>query len=281
MQRSVQSINTEFSAGMRSMGVGGSVELTEFDDDITQARVAGQVSFRAGEPLQQLGSTRHSGGERAVSTILLLLAMQRVTPLPFRVLDEINQGMAVRNERTVMERLVAAMANMADAAARGQTGDGGDDDSGGAGGAGAGGDGAAGGGFVRGRQLFIISPKLMPNLVHHPSMRTHVVFNGPEVGGAPAAARALTDHFVVNFAAYAGALEARPLVELDLRAAVDKAAAASTAAAGAQRLGVTISKKSAGEGKRARSDDEDEDAAASGAGKGKRARGRPAVVDSD
>jgi hypothetical protein len=32
-----------------------------------------------------------------------------------------------------------------------------------------------------GKQLFIISPKLLPNLQHTLAMRTHVIFNGPDV----------------------------------------------------------------------------------------------------
>ena len=49
------------------------------------------VAFRADQEPVQLGDTQ-SGGERAVSTMLFLLAMQHTTPLPFRVVDEINQG---------------------------------------------------------------------------------------------------------------------------------------------------------------------------------------------
>jgi hypothetical protein len=35
--------------------------------------------------------------------------------------------------------------------------------------------------FRHGRQLFVISPKLLPDLSHMRTMRTHVVFNGPRL----------------------------------------------------------------------------------------------------
>lgn len=50
-----------------------------------------RVKFRSNEDLQLLTATRQSGGERSVSTILYLLALQGVTATPFRVVDEINQ----------------------------------------------------------------------------------------------------------------------------------------------------------------------------------------------
>lgn len=40
---------------------------------------------------QVLTSSRQSGGERSVCTILYLIALQGVTECPFRVVDEINQ----------------------------------------------------------------------------------------------------------------------------------------------------------------------------------------------
>lgn len=43
-----------------------------------------------------------------MSTILYLIALQGVTVTPFRVVDEINQGMDPANERKVFEQLVVA-----------------------------------------------------------------------------------------------------------------------------------------------------------------------------
>ena len=61
---------------------------------------------RENEQLSVLDSHRQSGGERAVSTIFYLMAMQTLAKAPFRVVDEINQGMDPRNERMVHERMV-------------------------------------------------------------------------------------------------------------------------------------------------------------------------------
>lgn len=54
---------------------------------------------RENEQLSVLDSHRQSGGERAVSTIYYLMALQSLARAPFRVVDEINQGMDPRNER--------------------------------------------------------------------------------------------------------------------------------------------------------------------------------------
>lgn len=65
-----------------------------------------RVKFREHEPLSLLDSHRQSGGERAVSTIFYLMALQSLSRAPFRVVDEINQGMDPRNERMVHGRMV-------------------------------------------------------------------------------------------------------------------------------------------------------------------------------
>ena len=65
-----------------------------------------RVKFRAEEPLSLLDAHRQSGGERAVSTIFYLMALQSLSRAPFRVVDEINQGMDPRNERMVHGRMV-------------------------------------------------------------------------------------------------------------------------------------------------------------------------------
>ncbi len=58
------------------------------------------------EQLQKLDQHRQSGGERAVSTIFYLMSLQGTAQAPFRVVDEINQGMDPRNERMMHERMV-------------------------------------------------------------------------------------------------------------------------------------------------------------------------------
>jgi ABC-type Mn2+/Zn2+ transport system ATPase subunit len=63
------------------------------------------------EPLSVLDNHRQSGGERAVSTIFYLMALQSLARAPFRLVDEINQGMDPRNERYVMIILSALQRN--------------------------------------------------------------------------------------------------------------------------------------------------------------------------
>lgn len=47
-----------------------------------------------------------SGGERAVAIAVYSLSLQHITNVPFRCVDEINQGMDPRNERKIFEMLV-------------------------------------------------------------------------------------------------------------------------------------------------------------------------------
>lgn len=61
---------------------------------------------RPNEELVRLTATRQSGGERTVATAFFLLALQGSAQAPFRVVDEINQGMDPRNERMVHDRMV-------------------------------------------------------------------------------------------------------------------------------------------------------------------------------
>lgn len=89
-----------------------------------------------------LDNHRQSGGERAVSTIFYLMALQGLARSPFRVVDEINQGMDPRNERMVHERMV-------DIACHERT-----------------------------SQYFLITPKLLSNLKFHPKMKVHCIASG-------------------------------------------------------------------------------------------------------
>ena len=75
------------------MLVRGGSSVLPFDlfQDFSQYGVEIMVKFRDSESLQLLTSTRQSGGERSVSTMLYLLALQDLTNCPFRAVDEINQ----------------------------------------------------------------------------------------------------------------------------------------------------------------------------------------------
>lgn len=60
-------------------------------DDFQNYGIKIRVKYRSTEPLLDLSGTHHSGGERAVATALYMLAMQELTQVPFRCVDEINQ----------------------------------------------------------------------------------------------------------------------------------------------------------------------------------------------
>jgi structural maintenance of chromosomes protein 5 len=106
------------------------------------------VKFREEEPLSLLDSHRQSGGERAVSTIFYLMALQSLSRAPFRVVDEINQGMDPRNERMVHGRMVDI--------ACGEDGE----------------------GEGPGSQYFLITPKLLSGLKYRRGMRVLCIVSG-------------------------------------------------------------------------------------------------------
>ena len=105
---------------------------------------------RESEPLTLLDSHRQSGGERAVSTIFYLMALQSLARAPFRVVDEINQGMDPRNERMVHARMVEIACGEANGRKEG------------------------GGGS----QYFLITPKLLQGLRYGEGMRVHCIASG-------------------------------------------------------------------------------------------------------
>ena len=85
-----------------------------------------------------------------MSTIFYLMALQSLARAPFRVVDEINQGMDPRNERMVHERMV-------DIACKEHT-----------------------------SQYFLITPKLLHGLRYHPRMTVLCIASGeymPPAGG--------------------------------------------------------------------------------------------------
>ncbi|XXH02793.1 hypothetical protein Hte_009179 [Hypoxylon texense] len=101
----VSKINDAFSYNFEQINCAGEVGIHK-DEDFEQWAIEIKVKFRENETLQQLNQHRQSGGERAVSTIFYLMALQSMAQAPFRVVDEINQGMDPRNERMVHERMV-------------------------------------------------------------------------------------------------------------------------------------------------------------------------------
>ncbi|KAJ4861571.1 AAA domain-containing protein [Trichoderma breve] len=137
----VSKINDAFAYNFEQISCAGEVRVHK-NEDFDQWALDIMVRFRENESLQQLNAHRQSGGERAVSTIFFLMALQSMAQSPFRVVDEINQGMDPRNERMVHERMV-------EIACREHT-----------------------------SQYFLITPKLLTNLRYDPKMRVLCIASG-------------------------------------------------------------------------------------------------------
>nr|GMD69867.1 structural maintenance of chromosomes protein 5 [Ipomoea batatas] len=139
----VSQINDTFSRNFREMAVAGEVSLDEHDMDFDKYGILIRVQFRETGKLQILSAHHQSGGERSVSTILYLVSLQDLTTCPFRVVDEINQGMDPINERKMFQQLVRA-------ASQRNT-----------------------------PQCFLLTPKLLPNLDYSDACSVLTVMNGP------------------------------------------------------------------------------------------------------
>jgi chromosome segregation ATPase len=143
----VSQINANFTRAFERMGCAGEVSVNQGDDEKEFAKygLCVKVTYRNGEPLQELNNVVQSGGERAVATAVFMLSLQELTPVPFRCVDEINQGMDANNERRIFDLLVESTSQSHTA------------------------------------QYFLITPKLVPNLKFSRSMMVHIVHNGPFV----------------------------------------------------------------------------------------------------
>lgn len=104
----VAQINETFSRNFQEMAVAGEVSLDEHGNEFDSYGILIKVKFRQAGQLQVLSAHHQSGGERSVSTILYLVSLQDLTHCPFRVVDEINQGMDPINERKMFQQLVRA-----------------------------------------------------------------------------------------------------------------------------------------------------------------------------
>lgn len=134
-------INQKFKTFFGALQCAGEVILSEHED-YDKWGIDIKVQFRMSDDLKRLSSSYQSGGEKSVSTILYLLSLQGLTECPFRVVDEINQGMDPKNERKVFELMAAA------ATTEGTS------------------------------QYFLITPKLLPDLDYNDKMTIHSIYNG-------------------------------------------------------------------------------------------------------
>eukprot|EP00733_Pompholyxophrys_punicea_P000001 Pompholyxophrys_punicea_v1_NODE_1_length_14747_cov_12.267901.p1 type:complete len:1029 gc:universal NODE_1_length_14747_cov_12.267901:6360-9446(+) len=135
-------INTEFSRMFGRLGFDGRIRLSVEGEGSWELHI--MVRFREGEELARLDSTRQSGGEKSMATALFLLALQQIAMAPFRLVDEINQGMDEFNERAVFEIL----RDISSAS-----------------------------------QFFIITPKLVDGLLFSDDTNAIILYGGPDITG--------------------------------------------------------------------------------------------------
>lgn len=182
----VKRISDAFGDSFARIGCAGQVTLDKAEEEAGPNGEAGgsdfgewsiqiHVKFREHENLSLLDSHRQSGGERAVSTIFYLMALQSLSTSPFRVVDEINQGMDPRNERMVHERLVDMACTSSNTDANGDVGGNG------------------------GSQYFLITPKLLNGLAYKPGMTVHCINSG----------LLMTDYKLVDFRRVTQRIQAR------------------------------------------------------------------------
>jgi len=155
LQKMVAEVDANFSAYFARFNCVGNVELAdgrkanphtgalEGPDDYAAYKVHIKVQWRESESLHVLGEGgRDSGGERSVATMIYLISLQTVNPAPFRVVDEINQAMDSHNERHVFECITHACRS-------------------------------------GGKQYFLLTPKLLPDLDYGEETALQLVLNGP------------------------------------------------------------------------------------------------------
>ncbi|GJN87793.1 hypothetical protein Rhopal_000748-T1 [Rhodotorula paludigena] len=152
LERLVSEISEKFTASFDTLGLLGEVRLAK-EDDYEKWGIEIMVSFRdrkddaADVTLHVLSGQRQSGGERALTTVTYLLALAELARAPFALVDEINQGMDQRAERNMHKMLVETTCK-ADVG-----------------------------------QYFLLTPKLLPDLVYHPKMKVLVINVSPWVPG--------------------------------------------------------------------------------------------------
>lgn len=146
LKKLVELINVRFSDFFQSMQCAGEVDLhSEHEEEYDKYGIRIQVQFRRNARMHELTPHHQSGGERSVTTMLYLMSLQELNRCPFRVVDEINQGMDPVNERRVFDIVVRAACG------------------------------------VNTSQYFFITPKLLQNLQYAEQMTILCVHNGPHM----------------------------------------------------------------------------------------------------
>lgn len=139
----VSQIDASFQQFFREIGCVGEIYLDDHETDISKWGIERRAQFRKNAKLSTMTAEEQSGGEKSVGTIMYLMALQSLTQCPFRVVDEINQGMDVYNERKVFRRITKS---------------------------------SCGGKLP---QYFLITPKLITGLEYHRDTKVMIILNGP------------------------------------------------------------------------------------------------------
>lgn len=100
----LEDINVKFSGLFKQLKCAGEVVLSRPDnaEEFNKYGISIRVSFRSDEQLQELTAWQQSGGEKSVSTMLYMIALQEMTKCPFRVVDEINQVLSRRLKKELI-----------------------------------------------------------------------------------------------------------------------------------------------------------------------------------
>ncbi|KAH3669714.1 hypothetical protein OGATHE_002526, partial [Ogataea polymorpha] len=138
----IRTIANDFSENMKAVASAGDVQLDSESENFSEWKLKILVSFRDSHGLMQLNAAQPSGGEKSATTAVFLNSLQGLTNTPFRVVDEINQGMDSKNERLIHELIVRKSCS------------------------------------ARGSQYFLITPKLLTNLYYGTGMRVHCILAG-------------------------------------------------------------------------------------------------------
>lgn len=144
VQSIVNTINGNFGRFMATMECAGEIELIrQSEHEYTTYGIEIRVKYRNNERLKPLDRFVQSGGERAVAIAVYSLSLQHLSQVPFRCVDEINQGMDSFNERRVFDMLVKIVAREHQS------------------------------------QFFYVTPKLLTNLSYNNYVTCCIVCNGP------------------------------------------------------------------------------------------------------
>lgn len=146
LSQAVARISKAFQRRFVTVASDGRVELVK-EERFKDWRLQILVKFRENSELKILDHLSQSGGERAVSTIFFVMSLQGLTNAPFRIVDEINQGMDPKNERLAHKYLVHTACKNNNS------------------------------------QYFLVTPKLLTGLYYHPDMAVHCIYTGALIVG--------------------------------------------------------------------------------------------------